>query len=163
MKLGIVLPNQLAWGLTRPVMLDWARVADEAGFAALGTIDKMNYDGWDLVPTLAAAAAVTERIRLATTIMQLPARNENEVATQAGAVDVLSEGRLDLGVAVGARPDDYEAYGVTERFHRRGRLFPRQVARMREIWTRRESTPIRSMGSPTSPWVTIPSTRSTRA
>lgn len=157
MELGIVLPNQLAWGLNRRVMLDWARVADEAGFACLGTIDKMNYDGWDLLPTLAAAAAVTERIRLATTIMQLPARNENEVAKQAATIDVLSAGRLDLGLAVGARPDDYETYGVSERFHRRGRLFPKQVARMREIWTRaRDATEDHGVFGPAPVQTSIP-------
>lgn len=134
MKLGIVLPNQIPWGLNRGVMLDWARAADRAGFYGLGTIDKMNYDGWDLLPTLAAVAAVTERIRLATTILQLPARNEFEVAKQAATIDVLSEGRLDLGVAVGGRPDDYDAYGVPDRFSSRGRRFPEQIARMRRIW-----------------------------
>lgn len=134
MKLGIVLPNQIPWGLDPSMMLDWARAADRAGFHGLGTIDKMNYDGWDLLPTLAAAAAVTERIRLATTILQLPARNENEVAKQAATIDVLSEGRLDLGVAVGGRPDDYDAYGVPDRFASRGKRFPEQIARIRRIW-----------------------------
>ncbi|HEX9693739.1 MAG TPA: LLM class flavin-dependent oxidoreductase [Actinomycetota bacterium] len=157
MKLGIVLPNQIPWGLNRSVMLDWARVADRAGFYGLGTIDKMNFDGWDLMPTLAAAAAVTERIRLATTILQLPARNEVEVAKQAATIDVLSEGRLDLGVAVGGRPDDYDAYGVPDRFASRGRRFPEQIARIRRIWEEaRGSTDVRGAFGPAPVQESIP-------
>jgi len=44
MKLGIGLPNTMAHETDRSLMLDWARLADEAGFDVLGTIDKPNYD-----------------------------------------------------------------------------------------------------------------------
>ena len=53
----------------RALMLDWARTAEEAGFAYLSTIDKPNYDAWDPLVTLAGVAGVTERIGLATTIL----------------------------------------------------------------------------------------------
>src|SRR2546425_1988843 len=149
MKLGIVLPNQVPYGLDGRLMLHWARVADDAGFHALGTIDKPNYDGWDPLVTLAAAAAVTERVRLATTILQLPNRNEVQVAEQAAVVDVLSDGRLELGVAVGARKDDYEVYGPGDAFHTRGRRFPAQIARIRKFWENaRTSTPERGVAGP---------------
>ena len=46
MKLGIGLPNTMANETDRRLMLDWARLADEAGFELLGTIDKANYDAW---------------------------------------------------------------------------------------------------------------------
>ncbi len=62
------------------------------------TIDKPNYDAWDPLVTLAGVAGVTERIGLATTILQLPPRNEVLVAKQAAVVDQLSGGRLTLGV-----------------------------------------------------------------
>jgi alkanesulfonate monooxygenase SsuD/methylene tetrahydromethanopterin reductase-like flavin-dependent oxidoreductase (luciferase family) len=99
MKLGIGLPNTLAPEVDRRLLLDWARLADEAGFYALGTIDKPNYDSWDPLVTLAAVAGVTEQIQLATTILQLPNRNEVLVAKQAAVIDRLSGGRLILGVA----------------------------------------------------------------
>ena len=101
MKLGIGLPNTMAHEASRELMLDWARLADEAGFHTLGTIDKPNYDSWEPLITLAGVAGVTERIGLATTILQLPPRNEVLVAKQAAVVDQLSGGRLTLGIAQG--------------------------------------------------------------
>jgi alkanesulfonate monooxygenase SsuD/methylene tetrahydromethanopterin reductase-like flavin-dependent oxidoreductase (luciferase family) len=132
MKLGIGLPNTLAHEIDRKLMLDWARLADDAGFHMLGTIDKPNFDSWDPLVTIAGVAGVTERIRLATTIMQLPPRNEALVAKQAAVVDRLSEGRLILGVAQGGREDDYEALDAP--FEGRSERFELQVARIREIW-----------------------------
>jgi alkanesulfonate monooxygenase SsuD/methylene tetrahydromethanopterin reductase-like flavin-dependent oxidoreductase (luciferase family) len=138
MKLGLGLPNTIAHETDRALMLNWARVADEAGFHVLGTIDKPNYDSWDPLTTLAGVAGVTERIGLATTILLLPPRNEVLVAKQAAVVDQLSGGRLTLGVAQGGREDDFELFGA--RFEDRSERFERQVARIREIWrTARES------------------------
>lgn len=134
MKLGIGLPNTLGYELDRRLLLDWARLADEAGFHVAGTIDKVNYDSWESLTTLAAAAAVTERIRLATSILLLPTRNEVFVAKQAAVIDRLSEGRLVLGVAQGAREDDYEVVGVP--FRDRSERFERQVNRIREVWSK---------------------------
>ena len=138
MKLGIGLPQSMPWGLDRTLLLEWARRADTAGFHSLGTLDRPNYDSWESLITLAAAAAVTERIRLATTILQLSNRNETLVAKQAAVVDRLSEGRLDLGLAPGMREDDFTVFGA-DLSDRRG--FRRQVARIREVWQlAREST-----------------------
>ncbi len=132
MKLGIGLPNTLAYELDRRLLIDWARLADEAGFHLLGTIDKPNYDAWEPMVTLAAAAAVTERALLATTILQLPNRNEVLVAKQAATVDRLSGGRLVLGVAQGGRRDDYDVLDAP--FAGRSQRFERQVARIRQVW-----------------------------
>jgi alkanesulfonate monooxygenase SsuD/methylene tetrahydromethanopterin reductase-like flavin-dependent oxidoreductase (luciferase family) len=131
-KLGISLPNTLAPEVDRRLLLEWASLADQAGFHVLGTIDKPNFDSWDPLVALAAAAGVTERIGLATTILQLPNRNEVLVAKQAAVVDRLSEGRFVLGVAQGGRQDDYEVFGA--RFRGRSRRFERQVGRIRETW-----------------------------
>src|SRR5207302_7817206 len=82
---------------------------------------------------LAAAAAVTERIRLATTIMIAPYRaNAALVAKQAATIDHLSGGRLVLGVAPGGREDDYEASGVD--FHTRGKRFDAMLEQWERIW-----------------------------
>ena len=132
MRLGIGLPNTMAHEADRALMLDWARLAEEAGFDLLSTIDKPNYDAWDPLVTLAGVAGVTERIGLATTILQLPPRNEVLVAKQAAVVDQLSAGRLTLGVAQGGREDDYEAFGVP--FRGRSKRFEAQVSRIRAIW-----------------------------
>jgi alkanesulfonate monooxygenase SsuD/methylene tetrahydromethanopterin reductase-like flavin-dependent oxidoreductase (luciferase family) len=108
MKLGVGLPNTMAHETDRKLMLDWARLADEAGFDILGTIDKPNFDSWEPLATLAGVATITERARLATTILQLPPRNEVLVAKQAAVVDQLSGGRLVLGLAQGGREDDFQ-------------------------------------------------------
>ena len=138
MKLGIGLPNTLAPEVDRRLLLDWARLADEAGFHLLGTIDKPNYDSWDPLISLGAAAAVTEQIGLATTILQLPNRNEVLVAKQAAVIDRLSQGRVILGVAQGGREDDYEVFGAS--FDDRSERFERQVERVREIWRNARSS-----------------------
>lgn len=132
MKLGIGLPNTLVPDLNRKLLLDWARASDQAGFHVLGTIDNVTYDSWDPLATLAAAAAVTERVRLATTILQLPIRNETVVAKQAAVIDRLSGGRLDLGLAVGGREADYKA--LSARLKGRGKRFERQVRKIRRLW-----------------------------
>ena len=132
MRLGTWLPNALPYGLDRRTFLDWARVADEAGFHRLVTLDRPNYDMWDPLASLAAAAAVTQHVRLATTTLQLPNRNEVLVAKQAAVIDQLSAGRLTLGVSLGGRSDDYEVFGATTE-HRVTR-FRAQVGRIREVW-----------------------------
>ena len=140
MKLGIGLPNTMAHETDRKLMLDWARLADEAGFDVLGTIDKPNFDSWDPLATLAGMATVTERARLATTILQLPPRNEVLVAKQAAVIDQLSGGRLVLGVAQGGREDDFQVLDAGAEFKGRAEKFERQVARVRELWLKaRES------------------------
>jgi alkanesulfonate monooxygenase SsuD/methylene tetrahydromethanopterin reductase-like flavin-dependent oxidoreductase (luciferase family) len=132
MKLGIGLPNTMPHETDRRLMLDWARLAEDAGFHILGTIDKPNYDSWDPLTTLAGVAGATERIRLATTVLQLPPRNEVLVAKQAAVIDQLSDGRLDLGLGQGGREDDFAVFDAE--FAGRGPRFERQVNRMREIW-----------------------------
>jgi alkanesulfonate monooxygenase SsuD/methylene tetrahydromethanopterin reductase-like flavin-dependent oxidoreductase (luciferase family) len=82
--------------------------------------------------SLAAAAAVTERIELVTSILIAPLREVTTLAKQVATVDALSGGRLTLGVAIGARGDDYE---INE-FGRagRGERLAEQLERMVELW-----------------------------
>jgi probable F420-dependent oxidoreductase len=79
-------------------------------------------------------AAVTRRLELVTGIVILPQRQTALVAKQAAAVDVLSGGRLRLGVAVGWNFVEYEALG--EDFKTRGRRIEDQIAVLRALWTR---------------------------
>src|SRR6266508_1751651 len=74
---------------------------DQAGFHGVAVHDRPNHDAWDPLATLAAAATVTERVRLATTAVLLPAYDETLLARQAAVVDRVSGGRLDLAVALG--------------------------------------------------------------
>jgi alkanesulfonate monooxygenase SsuD/methylene tetrahydromethanopterin reductase-like flavin-dependent oxidoreductase (luciferase family) len=73
MEIGIGLPSTLPTA-TGADILAWAREADTAGFSTLGTIDRLVYGNHETIPTLAAAAAVTRRIRLTTAILIAPFR-----------------------------------------------------------------------------------------
>lgn len=131
MRIGIGLPATLP-GVERAQLLDWARAAEERGFASLGVIDRLVYPNWDPLVALSAAAAVTERIELVTAILITPYRSTAVVAKQAASLDRLSGGRLVLGVALGGREDDYEAAGVAGQ--RTGARLERQLEDMRRIW-----------------------------
>jgi probable F420-dependent oxidoreductase len=78
-------------------------------------------------------AAITQRIGLCTGILILPQRQTALVAKQAAEVDVLSGGRLRLGVGIGWNHVEYEALG--EDFHNRGRRSEEQIEVMRALWS----------------------------
>lgn len=132
MRLGVHLPTWHGNTVTASDVLDWARLIDDAGFQAIAVHDKPNHDTWDPLATLAAVAAVTSNVRLVTAALLLPLRDEALVAKQAAVIDQVSGGRLDLGVAVGARADDFELFGRP--LAGRGRRFERQLERLLELW-----------------------------
>ncbi len=78
-------------------------------------------------------AAVTQKVGLVTGILILPQRQTALVAKQAAEIDVLSGGRLRLGIGVGWNPVEFEALG--ENFHDRGRRSEEQMAVLRALWT----------------------------
>jgi len=82
---------------------------------------------------LGYVAAVTRRIGLMPAVLILPQRQTALVAKQAAEVDVLSGGRLRLGVGLGWNPVEYEALG--EDFHTRGKRMEEQVELLRALWT----------------------------
>jgi alkanesulfonate monooxygenase SsuD/methylene tetrahydromethanopterin reductase-like flavin-dependent oxidoreductase (luciferase family) len=132
MDIGIGLPNAVV-GVDRAGIVDWARRAEAAGFASLGTIGRIAYPNYEELIALAAAAAVTERIRLTTDILLAPLRSNTALlAKQTATLDSLSGGRLVLGLAPGRREDDYEVSGVD--IHERGRIFDRQLEELAKLW-----------------------------
>lgn len=154
MDIGIGLPSTIP-GIPGRLIMQWASAAEQAGFSSLGTLDRIVYGNMETVPVLAAAAAVTERIGLTTAILIAPYRGNGALlAKQLATVDTLAEGRLQLGIAVGGRPDDFEATGSP--FHSRGRDFDAQLAEMRAVWGQRPRgfagaigpVPVRAGGPP---------------
>jgi alkanesulfonate monooxygenase SsuD/methylene tetrahydromethanopterin reductase-like flavin-dependent oxidoreductase (luciferase family) len=132
MDIGIGLPSTIP-GIPGRLIPEWASAAEQAGFASLGTLDRVVYANLETVPVLAAAAAVTERIGLTTAILIGPYRGNGALlAKQLATVDAIAGGRLQLGIAVGGRPDDYEATGSS--FSERGRAFDAQLAEMHAVW-----------------------------
>ena len=132
MKIGLGLPNTVP--NTDPAdLLRWATEGAQAGFSSLATLDRLVYDNYECLTVLAAAAAVTEDIKLMTSVLIGPLRsNAALLAKQAATVDQLSGGRLVLGMGVGARPDDFRASGVPH--DRRGKAFDAQLAELRKVW-----------------------------
>ncbi len=146
MNVGIGLPSTIP-GIDRDALLAWARRAEERGFSSLGVLDRIVYPNYDPLVALAAAAVVTERIRLTSDIILGPVRGNGAVlAKQAATIDNLSGGRLTLGIALGAREDDYAATGTP--FKRRGRLFDEQLAEMKAIWAGEDRGTAGAIGPP---------------
>jgi len=131
MKIGIGLPTTIP-GRGGDQVVEWARRAEGAGFGSLGVLDRVVYDALEPLASLAAAAAVTRTVRLVSMVMIGPIHNTALLARQAATVDVLSRGRLTLGLGVGARHDDYRASGVGS--GNRGSALTDQLASLRDHW-----------------------------
>jgi alkanesulfonate monooxygenase SsuD/methylene tetrahydromethanopterin reductase-like flavin-dependent oxidoreductase (luciferase family) len=134
MDIGIGLPNTVP-GCTRDDLLDWAPAAEDAGFSSLATLDRLVYPGIEAMVALSAAAARTERIRLATDAILGPLRgNPALLAKQILSLDALAGGgRAVLGISLGAREDDYEISGVDT--STRGAWLDRALEKIRAIWS----------------------------
>jgi len=130
--------------------VDLARAADDAGVDRIVVVDHVvmgphteNY-AWGTFPVppespwyeplivLAAVASATERVRLATGILIAPLRPAVLLAKQAATLDVLSRGRLDLGVGTGWQREEYDAEGID--FSRRGQLLSDTLAACKVLW-----------------------------
>jgi alkanesulfonate monooxygenase SsuD/methylene tetrahydromethanopterin reductase-like flavin-dependent oxidoreductase (luciferase family) len=131
MNIGVGLPTSTPES-NGELLFEWARRADAGPFSSLGVVDRVAYQNYEPFTALAGAAAVTQRVRLATMVVIAPLRNTALLAKQAASLDSLSGGRLTLGLAVGARGEDYEAAQVESRG--RGRRFGEQLETLRDIW-----------------------------
>jgi probable F420-dependent oxidoreductase len=134
---------------------DWAQAAEAIGFNFLEVSDHVlgadrtalpdfqgPYDVNDAFHetfvTLSYIAAVTERIGLASGVLILPQRQTALVAKQAAQVDIVSGGRLRLGIGVGWNSVEYAALG--QDWYVRGRRQAEQVVLMNRLWTERTVT-----------------------
>ncbi len=149
MKIGVVFP-QTEIGDDPGVIREYAQAAESLGFNHILAFDHVigantaNRPEWSGAYKLSDQfhepfvlfgflAGITERIELVTGIIILPQRQTVLVAKQAAAIDVLSRGRLRLGIGVGWNAVEYEA--LSENFHDRGRRSEEQIEVMRALWT----------------------------
>ncbi len=137
MQLGLNLPIMVP-GLDRDRLLDWARRIDAGPFSSIAAGERIFFPNPEIMIALTAAAAVTERVALQTSVVVLPMHAELHVAKQVATLDMLSEGRVVLGVGVGGRPEDYRAFGRPYD-RRRLRRMQEQVAVMRAAWRGEET------------------------
>ncbi len=131
MRIGIGLPTTTP-GATGELVVDWARRADPGPFTSVGVLDRIVYHSYDPLVALAAAAAVTDAVRLVSMVVIGPLRNTILLGKQAASIDAISGGRLTLGLSIGARHDDYQAAGIDP--GDRGRRLTRQLGEIRDAW-----------------------------
>jgi probable F420-dependent oxidoreductase len=150
MKIGVVFP-QVEIGNDPAAIRDYAQAVEEMGYTHILAFDHVlgaNPDrpgGWKGPYTFrhpfhepfvlfGFLAAATTRVELVSGIIILPQRQTALVAKQAATADVLSGGRLRLGVAVGWNPVEFEALG--EDFRTRGRRIEEQIEVLRALWAK---------------------------
>jgi probable F420-dependent oxidoreductase len=147
MRIGAVFP-QLEIGADPGVVRDWTETVEAAGYThvlaydhVLGA-DPANRPGWkgytdkslfhEVFVLFGYMAAITTSLELVTGVLVLPQRQTALVAKQAAEVDVLSRGRLRLGVGIGWNAVEYQALGVP--FSERGARLTEQVGLLRQLW-----------------------------
>ena len=154
MKLGVVFP-QTEIGSDPGAIREFAQVAEELGYSQILAYDHVlgadttNRPDWKGGYTIHSAfheplvlfgylAGITKEITLATGVIILPQRQTALVAKQAAEVDVLSNGRLRMGIGLGWNQVEYQALG--QDFHTRGRRVSEQVEVLRALWTQESVT-----------------------
>ena len=141
MQFGVALPHfsRLA---SREAVLTTAREAEALGFDSVWTTDHVLMAADQPEPygtileaftTLTYVAAVTERVRLGTSVIVLPQREPVLVAKQAATLDVLSNGRVILGVGVGWNEREFGFLGAS--FNDRGRRLDEYIQALRVLWS----------------------------
>jgi alkanesulfonate monooxygenase SsuD/methylene tetrahydromethanopterin reductase-like flavin-dependent oxidoreductase (luciferase family) len=127
----MTLPT-MAPGCDRAALLAWCRGIDAGPFASLAVGERVAFPNLDIGVALAAAAATTARVRIVSTLFIGPLHAPALLAKRAASLDVLSGGRVTLGLGVGGRDEDYRAAGVASA-HRHARL-DALAAELRRLW-----------------------------
>jgi len=130
-KIGIGLPNNVV-GVPGPLMVEWAQRAEQRGFESVTTIDRLVYPSIDSIIALALAAGATTELALVSNILLAPLYPPAILAKKLASLALAAGDRVAIGVAVGARDDDYTAAGVD--FSTRGRVLDEAVTAMRAAW-----------------------------
>jgi alkanesulfonate monooxygenase SsuD/methylene tetrahydromethanopterin reductase-like flavin-dependent oxidoreductase (luciferase family) len=132
MRIAIGLPSRVA-SASGAVILEWIARAERGPFSSVVVTDRVVAPALEPLAVLALAAGATRRIGLMTSIVLAPPRETTLLARQAATIDVLSGGRLTLGIGIGVRENDYIATGFD--FHRRGRRVEEQLPILRRLWS----------------------------
>lgn len=152
MKIGVVFPQTEIGPETAPVK-EYAQAAEELGYSHLLAFDHVlgaslkNRPGWNRpynsesqfrepFVLFGYLAAVTSRLELVTGVIILPQRQTALVAKQAAEVDLLTGGRLRLGVGIGW--NDIEYTSLNENFRNRGKRMEEQIEVLRRLFTERD-------------------------
>ena len=149
MKTGVVFP-QTEIGADPHAIRDYAQAVEALGYTHIMAYDHIlgadtsNRPDWrgaysaddpfhEVFVLFAHLAAITRKIEFVTGVLVLPQRQTALVAKQAAEIDLLSSGRLRVGVGVGWNYVEYEA--LDEEFHTRGKRVEEQIGLLRALWT----------------------------
>lgn len=149
MRIGVIYPH-FELGSNPAAIRAFAQTAEELGYAHIGADDHVigpnpdrpgGWTGWVTYKTpffepfvlFGFMAGVTQKIEFSTCVLLLPQRQTTLVAKQAAGVDLLSGGRLRLGIGIGWNEIEYISLG--EDFHTRGRRVEEQIHLLRRLWT----------------------------
>src|SRR5579859_528896 len=142
MRIGFGAPVSGAWA-TPQYLSRFAALAEKAGYGSLwafqrllvpegSAMEPVYHSVLDPMVALGYAAAATERIRLGVAVVNMPYESPAIVAKQAASVDVLSGGRLDLGLGIGWMPEEFAMTGGT--MSGRGARTPEYLDVLRHLW-----------------------------
>ncbi len=131
-KIGLAFVNPAP--LTKPAyVINFAKKCEAMGIHSLWIIDRVAYDNLEPLTVLAAAAGVTEKIRLGTSVLLPALRHPALLAKIVATLDFISMGRVTLGVGFGSRENDFTAVELP--YERRGTRAVEAIQLMRRIWT----------------------------
>lgn len=145
MKIGIGIPNQIA-NVNPAIIPEWARRAEAAGFATLGTVGRIAFPGVMDTVALAAAAGATSTIGLFTNVLLGPVWPAVLLAKELAGIDGVSGGRLTLGLGLGGRPDDFVSPGLPMKGL--GKRFDADLATYFDVW---DGKPLENSEQPAVP------------
>ena len=129
MKIGVGLPMK---ALPRDELVEFAGKVEDGPFDSISLGQRLTFESNDPMVALTFVAAITERIRLMTSVLCLPFHKEGVTAQQAATLDRLSIGRFSFGVGLGGRPADFAV--APERWEGRGQRFEAQLLAMKRAW-----------------------------
>ena len=119
--------------LDAPVLEAWARTIDEGPFSSLCWGERIAFDNPEAIALLGALAAWTGRVRLVTTVVVPQLHDPVMLAKALATGDMLSGGRLTVGLGIGGRREDYEAVGADPAIQTM-RGMADLVAVMKRVW-----------------------------
>jgi len=131
MEVGVALP-QMARGLDHDSFEAWCRGIDDGPFSSVSAGERITFHNVEGLTACAAAAALTERVRVFANLLVLPWHSPAMITKELLTIDLLSNGRLEVGVGVGGRAQDYAALGSP--FEQRHRRLDDAVAELRRLW-----------------------------
>jgi probable F420-dependent oxidoreductase len=110
-----------------------AKKCEEMGLHSLWVLDRIVYDNLEPLTALAAAAAVTSKIRLGTSVLLAALRHPTLLAKTVATLDFLSSGRVTLGIGFGSRENDFTSVGIP--FEQRGSRAEELIKLIHGLWT----------------------------